>query len=166
MSTNSENQSSPTGNQSAVVSALKRTGSTSTTTAVVKVVQPKAGKQQKSSWVWKAMQEFKPPMNGKNVRCVIEVTKKGVRQPCGQMFAHKASNGTSALKAHFRISIPARTVQSSTRYVAEGVHPDVDNFSLTGVWLRRSSPTLAECTSTSVAPAEMPHLALIARLYQ
>ena len=54
-------QSSPTGNQSAVVSALKRTGSVSTTTAVVTVVQPKAGKQQKSSWVWKAMQEFKPP---------------------------------------------------------------------------------------------------------
>ena len=45
-------QSSPTGNQPAVVSALKRTGSASTTTtAVVTVVQPKAGKQQKSSWV-------------------------------------------------------------------------------------------------------------------
>ena len=55
--------------------------------------------------------------------------------------------------------------QELTRYVAEGVHADTDDFSLPGFWLRRSSPTLAEGTTTSVAPAEMPHLALIARLY-
>ena len=56
--------------------------------------------------------------------------------------------------------------QELTRYVAEGVHADTDDFSLPGFWLRRSSPTLAEGTTTSVAPAEMPHLGLIARLYR
>ena len=49
--------------------------------------------------------------------------------------------------------------------MGEGVHADIDDFSLPGFWLRRGSPTLAEGTTTSVAPAEMPHLALSARLY-
>ena len=88
-----------TGNQSAL-GLLRRTGSAPQTSAVVTIVQPKSGKQQRSSWVWQAMQEFSPAVHGKNVRCVVEVTRKGTRQPCGQLFAHRTSNGTSTLAGH------------------------------------------------------------------
>ena len=38
-------------------------------------------------------------------------------------------------------------------------------FSLPGVWLRKSEPTLAQGTGELVAPPDLPHLALVARLY-
>ena len=37
-------------------------------------------------------------------------------------------------------------------------------FSLPGFWLRKSEPTLAQGTGELVAPPDLPHLALIARL--
>lgn len=99
-------QLTTTGNQSAL-DALKRAGPARRTTAVVTIVQPKSGKQQKSSWVWKAMQEFSPPVNGKNVRCAVEVTKKGSRQPCGHLFAYTTSNGTSTMGKHIKSFHPS-----------------------------------------------------------
>ena len=38
-------------------------------------------------------------------------------------------------------------------------------FSLPGFWLRKSEPTLAQGTGELVAPPDLPHLALAARLY-
>ena len=38
-------------------------------------------------------------------------------------------------------------------------------FSLPGFWLRKSEPTLAQGTGDLVAPPDLPHLALVARLY-
>ena len=38
-------------------------------------------------------------------------------------------------------------------------------FSLPGVWLRKSEPTLAQGTGEHAAPPDLPHLALLARLY-
>ena len=38
-------------------------------------------------------------------------------------------------------------------------------FSLPGFWLRKSEPTLAQGTSELVVPPDLPHLALLARLY-
>lgn len=50
-------------------------------------------------------------------------------------------------------------------YLAEKVEPEEDDFSLLGFWLRKSSATTCEETGEVIAPAPMPHLALIARLY-
>ena len=38
-------------------------------------------------------------------------------------------------------------------------------FSLPGFWLRKSEPTLAQGTGELVAPPDLSHLALVARLY-
>ena len=38
-------------------------------------------------------------------------------------------------------------------------------FSLPGFWLQKSKPTLAQGTGELVAPPDLPHLALVARLY-
>ena len=41
----------------------------------------------------------------------------------------------------------------------------MSGFSLPGVWLRKSEPTLAQGTGELMAPPDLPHLALDARLY-
>ena len=38
-------------------------------------------------------------------------------------------------------------------------------FSLPGFWLHKSEPTLAQGTGKLMAPPDLPHLALVARLY-
>ena len=38
-------------------------------------------------------------------------------------------------------------------------------FSLPGFWLSKSEPTLAQGTGELVAPPDLPHLVLLARLY-
>ena len=38
-------------------------------------------------------------------------------------------------------------------------------FSLPGFWLRKSEPTLSQGAGELVAPPDLPHLALVARLY-
>ena len=50
-------------------------------------------------------------------------------------------------------------------YRGQNVEADVYGFSLPGVWLRKSEPTLAQGTCELVAPPDLPHLALVARPY-
>ena len=86
--------------------------------------------------------------------------------------ARLAASGASSGNGDAESSTPPEIVphkvklnQEFTRYVAEGVQPDVDGLSLPGFWLRRSSSMLSQNTGKSVAPADMPRLALIVRLY-
>ena len=51
------------------------------------------------------------------------------------------------------------------KYVMDGVELDVSDFSLPRFWLRKTSSTRAEGTVEVVSAADMPHLALVARLY-
>ena len=76
------------------------------------------------------------------------------------LFAAEALGGTPPGTPSHKVTL----TQELTRYVVEGIHADIDDIRLPGFWLRRSSPTLAEGTTTSVAPAEMPHLASL-RVY-
>ena len=39
------------------------------------VVAPPTGKRKRSSWVWKVMQQFEPPIRKCSVRCAVEVSK-------------------------------------------------------------------------------------------
>ena len=55
--------------------------------------------------------------------------------------------------------------QELSNYRGQNVEADVCGFSLPGVWLRKSEPTLAQGTGELVAPPDLPHLALVARLY-
>ena len=55
--------------------------------------------------------------------------------------------------------------QDVTNYRGQNVEADVCGFSLPGFWLRKSEPTLARGTGELVAPLDLPHIALFARLY-
>ena len=55
--------------------------------------------------------------------------------------------------------------QELTNYRGQNVEADVCGFSLPGFWLRKSEPTLSQGTGELVAPPDLPHLALVARLY-
>ena len=55
--------------------------------------------------------------------------------------------------------------QELNNYRGQNVEADVCGFSLPGFSLRKSEPTLAEGTGEAVAPPDLPHLALLARLY-
>ena len=55
--------------------------------------------------------------------------------------------------------------QELTNYREQNVEADVCGFSLPGFWLRKSESTLAQGTGEVVAPPDLPHLALLARLY-
>ena len=50
-------------------------------------------------------------------------------------------------------------------YRGQNVEEGVCDFSLSGLWLRKSEPTLAQGTSELVTPPDQPHLAHLARLY-
>ena len=49
-----------------------------TRTAPVTICDAPVGKKNKTSWVWQVMQEFAPPINNKNVRCIVMVLKNAV----------------------------------------------------------------------------------------
>ena len=55
--------------------------------------------------------------------------------------------------------------QELTNYRGQNVEADVCGFSLPSFWLRKSEPTLAQGTGELVAPPDLPHLALVTRLY-
>ena len=55
--------------------------------------------------------------------------------------------------------------QELTTYRGQNVEADVCGFSLPGFWLRKSEPTLAQGTGKLVAPPDLPHPVLTARLY-
>ena len=55
--------------------------------------------------------------------------------------------------------------QELTNYRGQNVEADLRGFSLPGFWLRKSEPTLAQGTGKLVAPPDLPHLALVTRLY-
>ena len=52
-----------------------------------------------------------------------------------------------------------------TNYRGQSVEADVCGFSMPGFWLRKSEPTLARGTGELVTPPNVPHLALLTRLY-
>ena len=54
--------------------------------------------------------------------------------------------------------------QELTNYRGQNVEADVYGFSLPAFWLRKSEPTLAQGTG-ELAPPDLLHLALVARLY-
>ena len=56
--------------------------------------------------------------------------------------------------------------QELTNYRGQNVEADVCGFSLPGFWLRKSEPTLAQGTGELVTRPDLPHLALVARLYR
>ena len=56
--------------------------------------------------------------------------------------------------------------QELTNYRGQNVEEDVCGFLLPGFWLRKSKPTLTQGTGELVAPPDLPHLALVARLYR
>ena len=55
--------------------------------------------------------------------------------------------------------------QELTNYRGQNVEPGVCGFSPPGFWLRKSESTLAQGTGELVAPPDLFHLALLARLY-
>ena len=55
--------------------------------------------------------------------------------------------------------------QELSNYRGQNDEADVCGFSLPGFWLRKSEPTLAQGTCELVGPPDLPHLALVARLY-
>ena len=76
--------------------------------ATVTIVAPPTGKRKKNSWVWKVMQQFEPPIRKCSVRCSVEVSKYGKRQPCGALFAWSGSTRTSTLLAsHIKRAHPS-----------------------------------------------------------
>ena len=75
--------------------------------ATVTIVAPPTGKRKKNSWVWKVMQQFEPPIRKCSVRCSVEVSKYGKRQPCGALFAWSGSTGTSTLTSHIKRAHPS-----------------------------------------------------------
>ena len=56
--------------------------------------------------------------------------------------------------------------QELTNYRVQNDEANVGSFSLPGFWLPKSESTLAQGTGELVAPPDLPHLALVARLYQ
>ena len=46
--------------------------------ATVTIVDPPTGKKKKTSWVWKVMQQFSPPIGKCSVRCTVQVSKRGL----------------------------------------------------------------------------------------
>ena len=52
-----------------------------------------------------------------------------------------------------------------TSYRGQNVEADVYGFSLPDSWLRKSEPMVAKGTGELVVPPDLPHLALLARLY-
>ena len=70
-----------------------------TTTAKVTICDAPVGKK-KTSWVWQLMQEFAPPINNKNVRCIVMVLKNGVQKQCGALQRRVPNAGTKGLVNH------------------------------------------------------------------
>ena len=65
-------------------------------------------------------------------------------------------------------SVTGRRVMISREllvYLAESDQIDVDGFDLLGVSGRRGTDSACPTTGTVTCPAEMPHLAFVARLY-
>ena len=56
-----------------------------TKTATVTICDAPVGKKKKTSWVWQVVQEFAPPINNKNVRCIVMGLKNGVQKQCGAL---------------------------------------------------------------------------------
>ena len=76
--------------------------------ATVTIVAPPTGKKKKNSWVWKVMQQlFEPLIRKCSVRCSVEVSKYGKRQPCGALLAWSGSTGTSTLASHIKRAHPS-----------------------------------------------------------
>ena len=50
-------------------------------------------------------------------------------------------------------------------YLAEEEQADVDGFDLLGFWDRESTASICQTTGKTLAPADMPYLAVIARLF-
>ena len=71
-----------------------------TKTATVKICDAPVGKKMKTSWVWQVMQEFAPPINNKNVRCIVMVLKNGVQKQCGALQRWVPNAGTKGLMNH------------------------------------------------------------------
>ena len=71
-----------------------------TKTATVTIYDAPAGKKKKTSWVWQVMQEFAPPINNKNVRCIVMVLKNGVHKHCGALQRWVPNAGTKGLMNH------------------------------------------------------------------
>ena len=55
--------------------------------------------------------------------------------------------------------------QELTNYQGQNVEADVCDFSLPEFWHGKSEPTLAQGTGELVARPDLPHFALLARLY-
>ena len=70
-----------------------------------------------------------------------------------------------AAAGHGGSSHGAQGGQELTNYRGQNVEADVWGFSLPGFWLRKSEPTLGQGTGELVAPPDLPHLSLVARLY-
>ena len=55
--------------------------------------------------------------------------------------------------------------QELSNYRGQNIDEDVCGFTLPAFWLRKSQPTLAQGPGELVAPPDVPHFALLARLY-
>ena len=55
--------------------------------------------------------------------------------------------------------------QELIKYRGQNVEADVCGFSLPDVYLRKNEQTLAQGTGEHVAPPDLPHFALVGRLY-
>ena len=73
--------------------------------------------------------------------------------------SHGAQGGVQPVTHHVALR------QELTNDRGQNVEADVCGFSLPGIWLRKSERTLAQCTGELVAPPDLPHLALLVRLY-
>ena len=56
--------------------------------------------------------------------------------------------------------------QELINYRGQNVEADVYGILLPGFWLRKSEPALGQDTGELVAPTDLPHFALLARLYR
>ena len=79
--------------------------------------------------------------------------------------APSSGGGSEQSQAHNTVKRGVKLDQALTLYLAEGSQINVEGFCLPGFGLRRSYPTLDQNPSVPIAPAGMPHLALIAPLY-
>ena len=85
----------------------KARGQTKRNLATVAIVAPPTGKRKRNSWVWKAMQQFEPPIRKCSVQYSVEVSKYGKMQLCGALFAWSGSTGTSTLASHIKKAHPS-----------------------------------------------------------
>ena len=101
------------GETTTVQDALSHRTKRKKVTQSVTVVEPPSGRHVKQSWVWKIMQEFLPAVNGKNVRCRVEVCDRGRKRPCGALFKWIPENGTSGM---------SKRVSKAPRFTLQGYH--------------------------------------------